>query len=129
MGVGYTQESYLNTTDSKEKDMFHMLTCFDLKPGIILEEFQQSLAEYTTHMHELDLVESKGPIGLRQSDTVLDTDDERKQNYFVIMHFRDREQSDNAVDYIKLHQEPGDTIHKGVYSKVQNPIFICWQDI
>ena len=109
--------------------MFHMLTCFDLKSGILLEEFQQSLEGYTAHMHELDLVENNGPIGLRQSDTVLDTDDERKQEYFVLMDFRDREQSDNAVDYIKLHQEPSDTIHKGVYSKVQNQIFICWQDI
>jgi uncharacterized protein YrzB (UPF0473 family) len=106
-----------------------MLTCFDLKPGILLEEFKQSLEGYTAHMHELDLVENNGPIGLRQSDTIMDTDDERKQEYFVLMNFRDREQSDNAVDYIKLHQEPGDTIHKGVYSKVQNQIFICWQDI
>ena len=109
--------------------MFHMLTCFDLKPGILLEEFQHSLEGYTAHMHELDLVENNGPIGLRQSDTIMDTDDERKQEYFVLMNFRDRQQSDNAVDYIKLHQKPGDTIHKGVYSKVQNQIFICWQDI
>ena len=109
--------------------MFHMLTCFDLKPDILLEEFQQSLEEYTVHMQGLNLVESHGPIGLRQSDTIMDTDNERKHNYFMIMHFRDREQSDNAVAYIKSHEEPGDTIHKNVYSKVQNLIFICWQDI
>ena len=86
--------------------MFHMLTCFDLKPNHSIEEFQKSLAYYTAHMHELDLVESHSPIGLRQSDTILDTDDERKQKYFMIMHFRDREQSDNAVAYIKNLEEP-----------------------
>lgn len=106
-----------------------MLTCFDLKPEIPLEDFQQALADYTAHMHELGLVESNSPIGLRQSDTIMDTDDERKQNYFMLMHFRDREQSDSAVTYIKSHQEPGDSIHKNVYSKVHNLIFICWQDI
>jgi len=38
--------------------MFHMLTCFDLKPKHSIEEFQKSLTDYTAHMHELDLVES-----------------------------------------------------------------------
>ena len=82
--------------------MFHMLTCFDLKPKHSIEEFQKSLTDYTAHMHELDLVEGHSPIGLRQSDTILDTDDERKQKYFMIMHFRDREQSDNAVLILRI---------------------------
>ncbi len=63
--------------------MFHMLTCFDLKPKHSIEEFQKSLAHYTDHMRELDLVEGHSPIGLRQSDTILDTDDERKQQYVM----------------------------------------------
>ena len=109
--------------------MFQMLTCFDLKPEISLADFQQSLIEYTAYMHGLDLVDSNGPIGLRQSDTIMDTDDERNHSYFMIMYFRDREQCDNAVTYIEAHKEPGDSIHKELYSKVQNPIFICWQDI
>jgi hypothetical protein len=109
--------------------MFHMLTCFDLKPEYSLDEFQESLDEYTNHMHSLDLVEDRSPIGLRQSDTIMDTDNERNHKYFMLMNFRDRTQSDKAVEYIKLHQEPGDSIHKEVYSKVQDLIFICWQDI
>ena len=106
-----------------------MLTCFDLKPKHSIEEFQKSLAHYTTHMNELDLVESHSPIGLRQSDTILDTDDERKQKYFMIMHFRDREQSDNAVAYIKNLEEPSKSLHTNAYSKTQNLIFISWEDI
>ena len=106
-----------------------MLTCFDLKPKHSIKEFQKSLAHYTSHMHKLDLVESHSPIGLRQSDTILDTDDERKQKYFMIMHFRDREQSDNAVAYIKNLEEPAKSLHTNAYSKTQNLIFISWEDI
>jgi len=106
-----------------------MLTCFDLKPKHPIEEFKKSLAQYTAHMHELDLVEGHSPIGLRQSDTILDTDDERKQKYFMIMHFRDREQSDNAVAYIKNLEEPSKSLHTNAYSKTKNLIFISWEDI
>ena len=106
-----------------------MLTCFDLKPKHSIKEFQKSLAHYTDHMRELDLVEGHSPIGLRQSDTILDTDDERKQKYFMIMHFRDREQSDRAVTYIKNLEEPAKSLHTNAYSKTQNLIFISWEDI
>jgi len=106
-----------------------MLTCFDLKPKHSIKEFQKSLAYYTAHMHELDLVEGLSAIGLRQCDTILDTDDERKQKYFMIMHFRDREQSDNAVAYIKNLEEPSKSLHTNTYSKTQNLIFISWEDI
>jgi len=105
-----------------------MLTCFDLKSEHTIEEFQQSLADYSSHMQELDLVEGHSPIGLRQSDTILDTDDERKQKYFILMHFRDREQSDKAVAYIKSLKEPGKSLHTQAYSQTQNLIFISWQD-
>jgi len=106
-----------------------MLTCFDLKPKHSIKEFQKSLAHYTAHMYELDLVEGHSAIGLRQSDTILDTDDERKQKYCMIMHFRDREQSDNAVAYIKNREEPAKSLHTNAYSKTQNLIFISWEDI
>ncbi len=109
--------------------MFHMLTCFDLKPDIEIGTFGEALAGYTVHLQELDLVASNGPIGRRQSDTILDTDGERHHQYFVTMSFRDRAQADAAVDYIKAHAEPGHSIHHAVYSKVQNQIFICWQDM
>ncbi len=109
--------------------MFHMLTCFDLRPGIELGTFRQALADYTAHLQELDLVESNSPIGRRQSDTILDTDGERHHQYFTTMSFRDRAQADAAVDYIKAHsRKPGHSIHHAVYSKVQDQIFICWQD-
>lgn len=108
--------------------MFHMLSCFDLRPGIELGAFRRALTHYTAHLRELDLVESSSPIGRRQSDTILDTDGERHHQYFSIMTFQDRAQADAAVDHIKGHTEPGHSIHHAVYSKVQNQTFICWQD-
>ena len=109
--------------------MFHMLTCFDLKPEISIVDFQQSLNAFTEHMRNLDLVEGSSPIGLRQTNTILDTDNERDHKYFMLTHFRDRAQSDKAVEYIKTFEEPGDSIHKEVYAKVHDPMFICWQDM
>ena len=47
--------------------MFHMLTCFDMKPEFELEDFRQSLTEYTNHMRGRDLVVDYEPIGERQS--------------------------------------------------------------
>ena len=109
--------------------MFHMLSCFDLQTGVDIDVFQQEYANFVAQMKTLDLVESSQPIGARQSDTPMDTDDARDHDYFVIMSFRDRAQVDNAYDYIKKHIEPGDAAHDSVYKRVANPIFICWQDL
>ena len=106
-----------------------MLTCFNLKPEISLDEFRQVLADFTSHMSEIDLVHSTGPIGRRQRDTIMDTDSERDHEYFFIMSFRDRAQCDQAVEYILPHKEPAESIHEAVNSRVKDPIFICWEDV
>jgi hypothetical protein len=109
--------------------MFHMLVCFDLKPGVVIDEFRDSVSKFTEHLRGLDLAAGVSPIGKRQSDTPLDTDRERSHQYFVTMSFRDRQQSDSAYDYLKEHIEPGHSIHKAVNTRAANPIFICWSDI
>ena len=109
--------------------MFHMLTCFNLKPEFSIADFRVSVENLTNHMRGIDLVHSTGPTGRRQSDTIMDTDSERNHEYFFIMSFRDREQCDNAVDYLLPHEEPGESIQKEVYSKVKDQIFICWEDL
>ena len=109
--------------------MFHMLTCFNLQPEITIDEFRQAIADLTAHLKDSELVHSTGPIGRRQSDTIMDTDSERDHEYFFIMSFRDRAQCDRAVEYILPHGEPGESIHEAVYSKVADPIFICWEDL
>jgi hypothetical protein len=106
-----------------------MLTCFNLKPDFTLDDFRQAIVTFTEHMKDSDLVDSTGPIGRRQSDTIMDTDNERNHEYFFIMSFRDRAQCDQAVEHLLPHEEPAESIHNAVYSKVRDQIFICWEDL
>lgn len=108
--------------------MIHMLSCFDLKPGVALDDYRQALDAFVAHMQGLDLVESNSPVGRRHSDTILDTDDARDHTYFMTTSFRDWPQANAAIDYIKTHVEPGHSIHLDVYHKVQNQTFVCWED-
>lgn len=109
--------------------MFHMLSCFDLNPGEEIGTFQSAYLAFVDEMKRIDLVESTGPIGSRQSDTPMDTDEEREHEYFVVMSFRDREQADAAYAHILKHTGPSDKAHDAVYPRVENPVFICWQDL
>ena len=109
--------------------MFHMLTCFNLKSEFALDDFRRSITDFTKHMQANDFVHSTGPIGRRQSDTIMDSDSERHHEYFFIISFRDREQCVRAVAYLLPHEEPGESSHKEVYSKVKDQIFICWEDL
>jgi hypothetical protein len=109
--------------------MFHMLTCFNLKDGIEIAEFKANYSDLVSYMQSMGMVENTGPIGRRQSDTPMDSDSERDHKYFVIMSFRDRAQVDRAYAHLAPHEEPAETIHHAVYSKAQNPIFICWEDL
>ncbi len=106
-----------------------MLTCFNLKPGVGIEDFRKAFVGFVDHMRSIGLVEGAGPIGRRQGDTIMDTDDERDHEYFVVMSFGDRAQSDDAVALMLQHEEPSESAHKGVYSRAKDMVFICWQDI
>ena len=106
-----------------------MLTCFNLKVDVTMDSFQDALSEFTAHMKSKDMVVSTGPVGKRQSDTIMDTDSERDHQHFFLMTFRDRAQCDKAVKYLLPHQEPGESAHKAVYTKVTDQIFICWEDM
>ena len=109
--------------------MLHMLSCFDLKPGVSINDFRQALAEFSTRLQEADKLLSTGAIGRRFRETIMDTDDERDHEYFFIMSFQDRAQCDRAIEYILPHEEPGESAHNAVYLKVRDPVFICWEDL
>lgn len=109
--------------------MFHMLTCFKLADENKIDAFQCALKSYANHMQEQGLLASLGPIGVRQTDTILDTDNERDHTHFFIMSFDDRAQSDAAVAYIERAREPAHTLHTSAYAHVVAPIFICWEDL
>ena len=109
--------------------MFHMISCFNLKPGEDIETFRSAYALFVGEMKTIDLVESSGPIGRRQNDTPMDTDETRDHEYFAVMSFRDRSQVDAAYDHIMQHVGSADTAHDAVYTRVLDPVFICWQDL
>ncbi len=109
--------------------MFHMLTCFDLTPDVEIGAFRAAYSDFVAHLQSIGLVEGTGPIGRRQSDTPMDTDSERDHEYFVIMSFRDRAQVDVAYAQFLSRQEPTNSIHHKVQTMMQNPVFICWQDV
>lgn len=109
--------------------MFHMLSCFNLLPEEDIETFTQNYRNFVEEMQRIGLVETTGPIGRRQNDTPMDTDDERNHEYFVVMSFRDRAQVDAAYAHIEQHFGPSDAAHDRVYTRVVDPVFICWQDL
>lgn len=109
--------------------MFRMLTCFNLLPGVDVGQFSQSLDDLSEHMRSASLLESMGPIGRRQRHPVMDTDKERDHEYFFIMDFADRDQCDRAVEYMYRQGTEGDVIHRRVYAQIDDPVFICWEDI
>lgn len=109
--------------------MFHMLSCFDLKADQNIAEFDASYCRFVAEMKRIGLVEGSGPVGMRQRDTPMDTDDERNHEYFAVMWFRDRAQADRAYAHIMKHVEPGEAAHDSVYTRVADPVFICWQDL
>lgn len=106
-----------------------MLSCFNLKSGLQIHDFESSYIAFVEEMKLAGLVESTNKIGRRQSDTPMDTDDQRDHEFFVVMSFIDRAQVDKAYAHIIKHIEPGEKTHDSVYSKVDDPVFICWQDI
>lgn len=109
--------------------MFHMLTFFDLRPGLSIDEFRVSLDHFTAHLREIDLVQSMGPIGRRQRHEVMDTDAERDHEYYFTLSFRDRAQCDRSVEYVLRLEEPAESLHEAVYSGVRDPVFTCWEDL
>ena len=109
--------------------MFRMLTCFNLAASETIDEFCTMLERFSDHLIELDLIHGMDPVGRRQRDTIMDTDDERDHEYFFLMSFRDRAQCDRAIEHIYAQDQPADSIHKAVYARIKDQIFICWEDI
>ena len=109
--------------------MFHMLTCFNLKPDETIDAFRESLERFSAHMLAMGLLHETGAVGRRQRNTIMDTDDDRDHEYFFLMSFRDRVQCDRAVEHMYAERQPSDAIHKEVYAMTTDQVFICWEDI
>jgi len=109
--------------------MFHMLSCFDLKVGVTINEFRISNDIFISHMQGRKLIQSSGGITKRNRHPIMDTDKMLSQEYFYLMTFIDEDQCNRAVECIRTHVEPEDSIHNAVISKTENQTFICWEDV
>ena len=109
--------------------MVHMLSCFNLPDSESIESYSTGYYAFVEEMKKLGLVESSGPIGRRHANTPMDTDEERDHEYFVIMSFRDRSQVDAAYEHILQHLGASVEAHAGVKLPVNDPVFICWEDL
>ena len=109
--------------------MYHMLSCFNLKPGITVDAFQRSLDALNSHLMEVKLLHETSRIGRRDRHEIMDTDSERDLEYYFINTFEDRAQCDRAVAYMQQPDKPAHAIHESVYSKIAEPVFVCWEDI
>ena len=109
--------------------MIHMLSRFDLRPGVSFASFRASYVEFTERMRVEGLVEATGKIGRREADTPMDTDDEKAPTYYVVMSFRDRRQLDEAYAYMTDVNAQNATAHAAVHQAVVNSVFTCWRDV
>jgi len=109
--------------------MYHMLSCFNLKPDVSVEAFTLSLKSFFDHMHSIEMVHSIGPLCKRDSDTPMDTDSERNHQYYFVTHFVDKAQCDHSYRYIAENHGLKNTQHAAVYQKVVDPVFICYDEI
>jgi hypothetical protein len=108
--------------------MIRMLTLFNLPPSRTLEDFQDALADFSRQMLDLDLIDSVGPVARRYSDTLLDTENRRLQFMFD-MHFRDRIQTRQAIEYIvSTDAAPPGVLHLRLQAMIKDPVFSCWED-
>ncbi|MEM7427657.1 MAG: DUF6614 family protein [Pseudomonadota bacterium] len=109
--------------------MIHMLSRFDLKPGVSIEAFSQEYSTLVEQMRAKGLVSSTGQIGRREADTPMDTDADDAPEYYVVMSFADREQLDRSYAYLTDTSANQATSHPAVNRSVTNHVFTCWQDL
>ena len=108
--------------------MFFMMSSFNLKPGISLHDFEGCLKVFAHHMQSENLIESIGSLCIRESDTPMDTDDQRNQKFWFLTRFQDKAQCDRSYDYILQAHGESKKLHDDVYLKVTDAMFVCFAD-
>ena len=109
--------------------MFHMLSSFDLKPGVAPAEFVARYEAFVNQMKALGLVAGSSPVGRRHPESGLDTDVSHQRQYFAVMHFADRAQSERAYDWIAQMHEPTEETHLAVLRLGADMVFTAWEDV
>ena len=109
--------------------MIHMLSRFNLKPGVSLERFRDDYMALVAHMKDLNLVEGTGKVGQREQATPMDTDRDDAPEFYAVMMFKDRDQLDRSYAYLTNKDADMATTHPAVNGAVQDAVFTCWHDV
>ena len=109
--------------------MFHMLSSFNLIPGIAPKNFAVQYDAFVAEMKALGLVAGSSPVGLRHPESGLDTDESHQRQFFAVMHFEDRAQSERAYDWIAERNQPTDQSHRALFSLCTEMVFTAWEDV
>ena len=108
--------------------MIHMLSSFDLNTNEDWNIFASDFDNFINTLKSTGIILGSDPLGHRVDDTPMDTDIERRQRCFSVIHFRDRAQLDSAYAHIQANTQPGTAIHLRMYRRLTNAVFLCWED-
>ena len=109
--------------------MIHMLSRFNLRAGVPLEQFSRDYYQLVEQMRARGLVSASGKIGRRETGTPMDTDASDAPEFYAVMSFDNREQLDRSYAFLTDAAANQSTTHPSVMRAVENPVFTCWQDM
>ncbi len=108
--------------------MIHMLSSFNLRDGEDLETFRADYTAFIADLTAAGIIASAGPIGIRVSDTPMDTDDANPCQLFSILSFHNRAHLDAAYAHIEARAKLGTKSHIRMYMHLRDTVFTCWED-
>ena len=103
--------------------MDHYHTWFDLKPGVKDVEFARAMARYMGYLKEKSLIE-----GWRLTRRKLGFGPKDLGEFHIVMETRDLAQLDAAFTTVASRDEPVESVHFDVNSKVQNLTIALYRD-
>ncbi|MEO0752687.1 MAG: DUF6614 family protein [Pseudomonadota bacterium] len=106
----------------------HLLSAFDLRPGVDEDTFTDAYGTFVRELYDADLIADARPMGRRITDTPMDTDEERSHQFFTILTFRNRAHMEAAYAHIEARMRAVTGEHAAMYARTANTIFTCWQD-
>ena len=102
-------------------DLYHIW--FDLADGIRDTEVTDALSAYLEHLKEQDRI-----AGWRLSRRKLGLGLEGLPEFHVILELRDLAQLDSAFRIVSGREEPVESLHHAVNSKIKNAKFALYRD-
>jgi hypothetical protein len=102
-------------------DIYHVW--FDLKPGVGDLEFTQRIGAYLGHLQDQGLIE-----GWRLTRRKLGLGPPQLGDWHVMIEVKDLHQLDDAFERVASRREPVESLHWGVNSLVDNPVFALYRD-